>query len=48
MHRPIKYVEKGFTYAAGAAWGVFSTLNRIRPNASFTPRWSDRPLLKSH
>jgi tetraether lipid synthase len=47
MHRPIKYFEKGLTYAAGAAWAVFERLNRIKPNASFTPRWSDKPLLKS-
>jgi uncharacterized radical SAM superfamily Fe-S cluster-containing enzyme len=47
MHKPIKYLEKGLTYAAGAAWAVFDRLNRIRPNASFTPKWSDKPLLKS-
>jgi hypothetical protein len=35
MHKPVKYVEKGLTYAAGAAWGVFSRLNRIRPNALY-------------
>ena len=48
MHKPIKYAEKGLSYAAGAAWGVFSTLNRIKPAPSFVPRWSDKPLLKSH
>src|SRR5215813_8715054 len=47
MHRPIKYVEKGLTYAAHAAWVVYERINRIRPNPSFTPRWSERPLLKS-
>jgi uncharacterized radical SAM superfamily Fe-S cluster-containing enzyme len=47
MRRPVKYFEKGLTYAAGAAWAVFERLNRIRPNPSFTPRWSDKPLLKS-
>jgi uncharacterized radical SAM superfamily Fe-S cluster-containing enzyme len=47
MHRPIKYLEKVLSYAAGAAWFVFERLNRIRPNPSFTPKWSDRPLLKS-
>ncbi len=47
MHRPIKYFEKGLTYVAGAAWAVFERLNRIKPNPSFTPRWSDKPLLKS-
>ena len=48
MHKPIKYVEKGLTYAAKGAWVVFDALNRIKPNASFTPKWSDKPLLKSH
>jgi uncharacterized radical SAM superfamily Fe-S cluster-containing enzyme len=47
MRRPVKYFEKGLTYVAGAAWAVFERLNRIRPNPSFTPRWSDKPLLKS-
>jgi uncharacterized radical SAM superfamily Fe-S cluster-containing enzyme len=47
MRKPIKYFEKCLTYAAGAAWAVFERLNRIKPNPSFTPRWSDKPLLKS-
>jgi tetraether lipid synthase len=47
MHKPIKYLEKGLTYAAGAAWAVFEKFNSIRPNPSFTPKWSDKPLLKS-
>jgi uncharacterized radical SAM superfamily Fe-S cluster-containing enzyme len=48
MHKPIKYVEKAVTVAAGAAWVVFDKLNQIRPNPSFTPKWSDKPLLKSY
>src|SRR5579884_1433395 len=47
MHKPIKHVEKAVTMAAGVAWNVFNTLNSIRPNPSFTPKWSDKPLLKS-
>jgi uncharacterized radical SAM superfamily Fe-S cluster-containing enzyme len=47
MHAPAKYVEKGVTYLASGAWTVFERLNRIKPAASFTPRWSDKPLLKS-
>jgi len=47
MHKPIKYVEKGFTYAARGAWRVYDTLNRISPNGTFTPKWSDLPLQKS-
>jgi uncharacterized radical SAM superfamily Fe-S cluster-containing enzyme len=48
MHKPIKYVEKGLTYLAQVAWAVFERVNRIKPNPSFTPKWSDRPLLKSY
>src|ERR1044072_353803 len=47
MHKPIKCVEKGLTIAANGAWGVFSTLNKINQRPSFTPKWSDKPLLKS-
>src|SRR6202522_1308174 len=47
MHKPIKYVEKAVTVAATGAWAVFARLNRIAPNESPTPKWSDKPLLKS-
>ncbi|MFO7301119.1 MAG: radical SAM protein [Acidobacteriota bacterium] len=47
MYKPIKYVEKGLTYVARGAWTVFDALNSIKPNESFTPKWSDKPLLKS-
>jgi len=47
MHKPIKYVEKAATYAAGAAWVVFDKLNQISQNPGFIPSWSDKPLLKS-
>src|SRR5258706_415620 len=47
MHKPIKYVEKAATYAAGAAWNVFNKLNQIGQNPGFIPAWSDKPLLKS-
>ena len=48
MHKPIKYAEKALTYAAKAGWVVFERLNRISQNPSFTPKWSDKPLLKSY
>ena len=47
MHRPVKYVEKGLSVAASGAWVVFNALNKIKQNPVFTPRWSDKPLLKS-
>ena len=48
MHKPIKYVEKGITYAAKGAWAIYDRLNRINPGTSPTPKWSDKPLLKSY
>ena len=48
MHKPIKYAEKVVTYAAKGAWAVFERVNAIKPNPSFTPKWSDKPLLKSY
>ncbi len=47
MHKPIKYAEKAVTVAAGAAWHAFNAFNSIKPNPSFTPKWSEKPLLKS-
>ncbi len=47
MHKPVKYAEKAFTYAAGAAWAVFDKFNQIGQNPGFVPAWSDKPLLKS-
>jgi tetraether lipid synthase len=48
MHKPVKYFEKGMSYVAKGAWEIFDRLNSISPNPSFTPRWSDEPLLKSY
>ncbi|HJX00725.1 MAG TPA: radical SAM protein [Terriglobales bacterium] len=48
MPKAIKYVEKAVTIAANGAWHVFDKLNSIKPNPSFTPKWSDKPLLKSY
>jgi tetraether lipid synthase len=48
MHAPIKYFEKGLSVTANGAWFVFSNLNKIAQNPSFTPKWSDKPLLKSY
>ena len=48
MPKAIKYVEKAVSLAANGAWQVFDRLNSIKPNPSFTPKWSDKPLLKSY
>ena len=48
MHKPVKYLEKALTTAASGAWVVFERFNRIKPGPSVTPKWSDKPLLKSY
>src|SRR4249919_2586173 len=48
MGTAIKYAEQVAVYAAKGAWVVYERLNRISPNPSFTPKWSDKPLLKSY
>ncbi len=48
MHAPIKYVEKGVSLAASGLWSVLQLAYRIKQNPSFTPKWSEQPLLKSY
>src|SRR5258707_5249512 len=48
MAKRMKLAEKALTQAAKAGWVVFNKLNSISPNPSFTPKWSDKPLLKSY
>src|SRR6201984_1897380 len=48
MSKAVKYAERAVTLAANGVWSVFSRLNAISPNKSFTPKWSDKPLLKSY
>src|ERR687890_1260016 len=45
--RPIKHAEKGLTLMARGLFGAIQSVNRCKPNPSFTPKWSDKPLLKS-
>jgi len=48
MSKAVKYAERAVTIAAQGAWSVFEKLNSIHPNPSFTPKWSEKPLLKSY
>ena len=45
--RPVKHFEKGLTYVARGAFAAVRSINQFKPNPSFTPKWSDKPLLKS-
>jgi 7,8-dihydro-6-hydroxymethylpterin dimethyltransferase len=47
MRAPMKYVEKGLTTFAHGAFETIQFFNKYKPNPGFTPRWSDKPLLKS-
>src|SRR5213082_775371 len=44
--KPVKYFEQGLAAFAGAAFNSIQAINKYRPNPSFTPKWSDKPLLK--
>ncbi|MSO19476.1 MAG: radical SAM protein [Acidobacteria bacterium] len=48
MHKPAKYFDKGLTLAASAAWNTIQFFNKYKPNDTFIPKWSDKPLLKSY
>jgi uncharacterized radical SAM superfamily Fe-S cluster-containing enzyme len=48
MYAPIKYAEKGVALAAKGIWSVLQLAYRVNQNPSFTPKWSDQPLLKSY
>ncbi len=48
MSKAVKAVEKIASLAAKATWAVFEKVNSINPNPSFTPKWSEKPLLKSY
>ena len=48
MQRPVKYVEKGLTKAAAGMWNAVQYFNAKKaPNPSFTPNWSEKPMLKT-
>lgn len=47
MPKAHKYFEKALAVTANAGWFVFDKLNQVNQNPSFTPKWSDKPLLKS-
>lgn len=46
MHKPVKYLEKILTVAAGMTFNVVRFFTRSE-HPSFIPKWSDKPLLKS-
>jgi len=45
--RPIKHAEKGLSLLAGGLFNAIQSVNKYKPAPAFTPKWSDKPLLKS-
>src|SRR5438477_13006284 len=42
-----KYADRAVSAVAGATFDTLQFFNKYHPNPSFTPKWSDKPLLKS-
>jgi len=45
--RVMKYVDAAVCYGAGKAFDTIQYFNRFNPNPAFTPKWTEKPLLKS-
>jgi 7,8-dihydro-6-hydroxymethylpterin dimethyltransferase len=45
--RMMKYVDAAVCSAAGVAFDTIQYFNRFNPNPTFTPKWTEKPLLKS-
>ncbi|MGH9915422.1 MAG: radical SAM protein, partial [Pyrinomonadaceae bacterium] len=45
--RTIKHIEKGLSTVAGGLFNSIQFFNKYRPNDSFIPKWSEKPILKS-
>src|SRR3979411_2383221 len=43
----IKHAERGLTAIAGGLFDSIQIINRYKPTPAFTPKWSEKPLLKS-
>ena len=46
--RILKATDWGLTRVARLIFDGIQLVNQHKPNPSFTPKWSDKPLLKSH
>ena len=45
--RVMKYLDAAACYGAGIAFDTIQFFNRFNPAPSFTPKWTEKPLLKS-
>ncbi len=45
--RMMKYVDAAVAHGAGVAFNTIQYFNRFNPAPAFTPKWTEKPLLKS-
>src|SRR5206468_4320847 len=45
--RVMKYIDAAVCYGASVVFDTIQYFNRFSPNPSFTPKWTEKPLLKS-
>src|SRR5580765_936007 len=45
--KAMKYTERAVASVAGVLFNSIQAINKYKPNPSFTPKWSEKPLLKS-
>ena len=45
--RMMKYVDAALCSAAGVTFDTIQYFNRFNPRPTFTPKWTEKPLLKS-
>ena len=45
--RMMKYVDAAVCYGAGVAFDTVQFFNRFNRQSPFTPKWTEKPLLKS-
>src|SRR5256712_873551 len=45
--RVTKHAERGLALISGGLFDAIQFFNKYKPNPSFTPKWSDKPVLKS-
>ena len=43
----MKHFDRAASFAGGLAFDAIQFFNKYKPSPSFTPKWSDKPLLKS-
>jgi hypothetical protein len=44
--RTVKHFEKSLAVFAGGVFNAIKSVNQFKPNASFIPKWADKPILK--